>query len=200
MVAIGQGTKASITSSISSMGANLLTVSPGGQSSSRVGGGGAGRQHQVAHARGRRGGPHSGRRRRSRCAQTASGQYQVSAEASNTNVTVTGTTADYPAIRNVTVQQGSWFTATQADNAARVAVLGPTTAETLFGSVDAAVGQRMRISGQPFTVIGVTEAKGGSGRRTTTTRSTSRSAPSRRTSPARRVSARSTSRPRRRTR
>jgi putative ABC transport system permease protein len=162
MVAIGQGTKASITSSISSMGANLLTVSPGGQMSSRVGGGGPGAntksltledgeavRTQVAGVK--------------TVAETASGQYQVSAEASNTNVSVTGTTADYPAIRSVTLQQGSWFTSTQADNASRVAVLGPTTAETLFGSVDAAVGQRIRISGQPFTVIGVTAAKGGSG-------------------------------------
>ena len=39
----------------------------------------------------------------------------------------------------------------------------PTTAETLFGSVGSAVGQRIRISGQPFTVIGVTTSKGSSG-------------------------------------
>ena len=162
MVAFGQGTKASIESSISSMGANLLTVSPGGQSSSRVGGAGIGANTKsitlddVEAIRTGVAGVKS-------VAPSTSGQYQVSAEASNTNVSVTGTTADYPAIRSITLQAGGWFTTTQAEHAARVAVLGPTTAETLFGSVDAALGKRMRISGQPFTVIGVTTAKGGSG-------------------------------------
>jgi hypothetical protein len=162
MVGIGQGTKASITSSISSMGANLLTISPGGQSSRRVGGAGPGANtkslttedadaiaRKVADVKS--------------VAPVASGSYQVSAESSNTNVTVTGTTVEYPAIRSVTLQTGSWFSEEQARNAARVAVLGPTTAETLFGSVDAALGQQMRISGQPFKVIGVSTSKGGSG-------------------------------------
>ena len=87
MVAIGQGTKASITSSISSMGANLLTVSPGGQI-----------EQPHRRRRGRAPTPSHSRWRTSRrsarrwptsksVAQTASGQYQVSAEASNTNVT-----------------------------------------------------------------------------------------------------------------
>jgi len=162
MVAFGQGTKASIESSISSMGANLLTVSPGGQSSSRVGGAGVGANTKsitlddVEAIRVNVAGVKS-------VAQTTSGQYQVSAEASNTNVSVTGTTADYPGIRSITLQTGGWFTAAQAEHATRVAVLGPSTAETLFGSVDAALGKRIRISGQPFTVIGVTTSKGGSG-------------------------------------
>jgi putative ABC transport system permease protein len=162
MVAFGQGTKASITSSISSMGANLLTVSPGGQMSRQVGGGGMGAstksitaadveaiRTQVADVKS--------------VAPATSGSYQVSAEASNTNVTVTGTTVDYPTIRNVTLQSGAWFTSDQYSAGARVAVLGPTTAETLFGSVANALGQKMRVSGQPFTVIGVTATKGSTG-------------------------------------
>jgi len=164
MVAFGQGTKASIESNISSMGANLLTVSPGGQRSRQVGGGagGAGASTksltlkdvqaittQVGNVKA--------------VAQVASGSYQVSAEASNTNVTITGTTAQYPRIRTTALQSGSWFSSTQEEGGARVAILGPTTAETLFGSVGDALGKRMRIQGQPFTVIGVTTSKGGSG-------------------------------------
>jgi len=162
MVAFGQGTTASIQSSISSMGANLLQVSPGGQMSRQIGGGGAGAgtnsltlrdveaiRTQVSGVK--------------RVAQTTSGSYQVSADSSNTNITVTGTTQDYPAIRNVTAQSGSWFTSDQALVGAQVAVLGPTTAETLFGSAGAAVGQKIRINAQPFTVIGVTVSKGSNG-------------------------------------
>jgi putative ABC transport system permease protein len=162
MVAFGQGTKASIESNISSMGANLLMISPGGQMSRQIGGGGIGAntksltlkdvvavRTQVGNVK--------------RVAQTASGSYQASAEASNTNVTVTGTTADYPLIRSVSLQYGSWFSTDQEDSGARVAVLGPTTAETLFGSAGQALGQKLRINAQPFTVIGVTVSKGSNG-------------------------------------
>ncbi len=164
MVAFGQGTKASIESNISSMGANLLTVSPGGSMSGRIGGAGGGFgantnsltlkdvaaiKSQVANV--------------TAVAPATSSSYQVSAESSNTNVSVTGTTYDYPSIRNISVEYGAWFTDTQQGNGARVAVLGPDTADTLFGSSQEAVGQKIRISGQPFTVIGVTKSKGLSG-------------------------------------
>ena len=164
MVAIGQGTKASITSSISSMGANLLTISPGGKSSGRVGGagGGSGMNQKSLTIKDVRAIRTQVKDVKS-VAQVASGSYQVSAEASNTNVTVTGTTANYPNIRSITVENGAWFTDTQETDAARVAVLGPDTAATLFGGASTAVGQRIRVSGQPFTVIGVTKSKGSSG-------------------------------------
>jgi putative ABC transport system permease protein len=164
MVAFGQGTKASIQSNISSMGANLLTIMPGGSMSGRIGGAGGGMgantnsltledveaiESQVTDVRA--------------VAPSTSSSYQVSAESSNTNVSINGTTYDFPTIKNVTVEYGSWFTDSQQENGSRVAVLGPDTASTLFGSADAALGQRIRISGQPFTVIGVTESKGSSG-------------------------------------
>ena len=127
MVAIGQGTKASVTSSISSMGANLLTVTPGGRSSGRVGGGGGAGMNQKSltvsdvSAIKEVAGVKS-------VAPVAQSSYQVSAEASNTNVSVTGTTANYPAIRSTEVEYGAWFTDTQEVSGARVAVLGPDTA------------------------------------------------------------------------
>jgi putative ABC transport system permease protein len=164
MVAFGQGTKVSIESNISSMGANLLTIMPGGSSSGRIGGAGGGMGastnsitlKDVAAIKSQVAGVKA-------VAQTTSGSYQVSAESSNTNVSVTGTTYEFPSIRNYTVEYGSWFTDTQQGNSARVAVLGPDTADTLFGSANSAVGQKIRISGQPFTVIGVTKSKGSSG-------------------------------------
>ncbi len=161
MVAIGQGTKTSIESQIQSIGSNLLMISPGGESSRQIGGGGAGANtdslttEDVEALR--------GVRDVAAVAPVISGQYQVSAEASNTNVSVTGTSADYLTVRNIEMKSGAWFTKEQDSTGARVAVLGPTTAETLFGSQAGALGQRMRISGQPFTVIGVTTSKGGSG-------------------------------------
>ena len=161
MVAFGQGTKASITAEVSSMGANLLTVTPGNSS-----GGGAG----VATGSGAKSltvedaaAISTQVRDVKSVAQVTQGTYTVSAESSSTNVTVTGTTVDYPAMRNTTVEYGSWFTADQQAAAARVAVLGPDTASALFGTAASAAGQRIRVSGQPFTVIGVTTSKGSSG-------------------------------------
>ena len=162
MVAIGQGTKASVESSIASMGSNLLMVSGSSSSARAVGGGGMGAstasltmadaaalKSQVAGI--------------AAISPVNSGSYTVSAETSNTSVTVMGTNTDYPTVKSVSVERGSWFTAPQESEASRVAVLGPTTAETLFGTAADAVGKQVRISGQPFTVIGVTVAKGSNG-------------------------------------
>jgi putative ABC transport system permease protein len=161
MVALGQGTSASIESSISSMGANLLTISPGG-SSSRMAVGGFGQsantasltlkdvsaiESQVADVKA--------------VAPVISSSATASHDASNTSVTTYGTTTDYQTVRSLSIQTGSWFTTTQQDNGMRVAVLGPTTAETLFGSVADAIGEQFRLGGQQFTVVGVTVAKGG---------------------------------------
>ncbi len=161
MVSIGQGTKTSIESSIQSIGSNLLMVSPGGESSRRIGGGGMGANTEsltTEDAAALR-----DVRDVAAVAPVISGQYQVSADASNTNVAVTGTSADYTTVRNIETKTGAWFTSEQDSAGARVAILGPTTAETLFGTQADAMGRRMRISGQPFTVIGITTSKGGSG-------------------------------------
>lgn len=162
MVSIGQGTKTSIESEIQSIGSNLLMISPGGESSRMIGPGGGGGAstdsltlkdaYAIAEVRDV-----------AAVAPTISGQYQVSADASNTNVAVTGTSAEYPRVRNIELQSGAWFTSAQSAEGARVAVLGPTTAETLFGRTQDALGKTMRITGQPFTVIGITTEKGGSG-------------------------------------
>jgi len=66
-------------------------------------------------------------------------------------------------VRNFPTQYGEFFTAGDEDAAARVAVLGGTTAEDLFGAPEDAVGETIRVNGVPFKVIGVLEGKGGQG-------------------------------------
>lgn len=162
MVAIGQGAQSSVQSSIESIGANLIQVSPGAQ---RTFGGG------VSSGRG--------------SAQTltladadaiaeevslaiavapeVSARYQVTAKGTNTNTSIVGTTAAYPSVRNVSVEEGTFVSDQQSKSLAKVAVLGPTTRDDLFGEGTDALGQAIRINGIQFTVIGVTTAKGGSG-------------------------------------
>src|SRR5437660_7064550 len=74
----------------------------------------------------------------------------------------TGTSVDFPQVRNYQIAEGSFFT--QDDIAAqhRVVVLGQTVVQNLFGNTDP-IGQTIKINRQSFRVIGVFAAKGGSG-------------------------------------
>jgi putative ABC transport system permease protein len=90
-------------------------------------------------------------------------RQQIVAKGKNTNTSVVGTTPAYLETRNITMADGSFFTETQVASRAKVAVIGPTTRDDLFGEGANAVGQNIRIKNMAFTVIGVTTAKGGSG-------------------------------------
>jgi putative ABC transport system permease protein len=76
-----------------------------------------------------------------------------------TNVRMTGTTGDYPAVGNVEVAAGRFLT--DADDAAQapVVVLGKDVAGTLFPGLDP-LGQSLRIEGRPFRVVGTLTGKG----------------------------------------
>ena len=74
-----------------------------------------------------------------------------------------GTTIDYPNVRNVKIDVGSFITPQQIQSSVKVAVLGPTTRDDLFGTGADPVGQTIRINKIDFQVIGVTVSKGGTG-------------------------------------
>jgi putative ABC transport system permease protein len=92
-----------------------------------------------------------------------SGRYQVTAKGTNTNTSITGVTDAYPAVRNVEIDQGNFFTAQNLASLSKVAVLGPTTSTDLFGEGANPIGQTIRINKIEFKIIGVTKSKGGSG-------------------------------------
>ncbi len=81
----------------------------------------------------------------------------------NTSTTVFGTDLNYPEARNTFPQQGRFFTQEELDNATQVAIIGPTVQRTLFGQDDNILGERIRIQGEPYEVIGVMEPKGSQG-------------------------------------
>ncbi len=162
MVAIGQGAKASVQSSIQSIGSNLVLVMPGFQrgvgTQVRTGRGNATSlteadvkaiEASVTDAQA--------------VAPEISRRYQVTAKGTNTNTNVIGTVSSYPAVRNVTVDQGSFVSDQEVATQAKVAVIGPTTRDDLFGADADAVGQQIRINRVDFTVIGVTKSRGGTG-------------------------------------
>ncbi|MFA4817885.1 MAG: ABC transporter permease [Parcubacteria group bacterium] len=160
MVAIGQGAQNSIETSIESIGSNLIMIMPGAQ---RVGGisqGGGSAQSltvedadairaQIANVKA--------------VAPTMQKRYQISSKGKNTSTQVTGTAEGYFIVRNLKINIGSFFSEQQVKVSAKVAVIGPDTRDELFGENVNPTGQSIRINGVDFQVIGVTEAKGGSG-------------------------------------
>ena len=85
---------------------------------------------------------------------------QVVAGRENTFTQVVGVTPEYQFVRNFPVASGQFILPSQVENRSEVAVLGSNIAETLFGFRDP-VGQKVRINGRQFTVIGVLESQGG---------------------------------------
>ena len=162
LTAIGQGSQLSIQNSIQSIGSNLVMVMPGAQR-------GAGMQ--VSTGRGTANSLTladadaigSQITLASAVAPEVSRRYQVTAKGTNTNTTIDGTVPIYTQVRNVTVDQGSFITSQNVDSNAKVAVIGPTTRDDLFGVGSSPIGQTIRINKIDFKIIGITKAKGGSG-------------------------------------
>ncbi len=87
---------------------------------------------------------------------------QVVYAGQNTSTTIYGTDLNYPEVRNTHPQQGRYFTQEELDTAAQLAIIGPTVQSTLFGGVNP-IGERIRIQGEAYEVIGVMEPKGSQG-------------------------------------
>src|SRR3989338_431814 len=162
IVSIGQGAQAAIESNIQSIGSNLLIVMPGAQ---------RGPGTQISSGRGEARTLTAGDAEAitenifdvGATAPEVSGRYQVVAKGKNTNTSVVGTTPEYPSVRNVEMAEGNFITAQNIKSLSKVAVLGPTARDDLFGEGADAIGQSIKIRGMEFMIIGITETKGGSG-------------------------------------
>jgi len=155
MLSIGEGAKRQLAQSIESLGSNMLTVFPGIIQPGRG----------IVSAG--RGTAQSLKMRDVDVIKKIEGVKAVSPEISrrfqivssagkNTNSLVLGVTPDYLTVRNAKIQIGKFF---QENDLNRVAVLGPTVAEDLFGEEDP-IGKTIRINKVNFKVIGVLEPKG----------------------------------------
>ena len=85
---------------------------------------------------------------------------QVVAGGENWSTRIEGADVELPLIRFWGIEYGTFFTTTDVNSAAKVAVLGSVVRDNLFGEGVDAVGQTIRIRNQSFKVIGVMEAKG----------------------------------------
>jgi putative ABC transport system permease protein len=80
-------------------------------------------------------------------------------DSSLTDVAILGTTSGFPSVRDTQLANGRYFNDKEVDRKAKVAVLGASAAEELFGDADP-IGQTIDVGGTRLTVIGVFEARG----------------------------------------
>ncbi|MBI3356107.1 MAG: ABC transporter permease, partial [Nitrospirae bacterium] len=85
---------------------------------------------------------------------------QVIRENKNWSTIVLGTTPVFPEIRSWPIAQGNFFTQSDLDSAAKVAVLGKTAVQNLFEPGEEVVGSQIRIRNVPLRVIGILAPKG----------------------------------------
>jgi putative ABC transport system permease protein len=157
MVAIGEGAKARVEQSFSAMGTSLLIVMPGSTTAGGVRGGFGSMptltwddlraiQNEVSSVH--------------LAAPSLRSVAQVAYEDQNWSTSVTGTTPEYFEIRSWYMAKGSCFTQSDVDGGTKVAVLGRTVVDRVFGATADPVGQVVRIRNIPFQVVAVMARKG----------------------------------------
>ncbi|MFN4092804.1 MAG: ABC transporter permease [Brevundimonas sp.] len=163
MTSIGLGAQQRVEQALSSLGTNMLVVRGGaargaGGGGFVRGGGGSNNTLTAKDAEAIRG--LDGVRAVS---PAVNGGAQLIYNGANWSSRIEGVTPDYLVARDLEISSGSMFDEAAADSGRKVAVLGQTVVNELFGEGVDPVGQRMRIGPIPFTVVGVLAPKGQSG-------------------------------------
>ena len=156
MLAVGTGASEKISQQISSIGSNLIIILPGSTTS---GGLRMGMGSQPTLTRDDAEAIQKECSAVQEVAPVLNGAAQIVYSNQNWSTGVYGTTASMLAIRDWPISSGRGFTDQDIRNATKVAILGQTVVENLFGSIDP-VGQMIRIKKVPFMVIGVLDRKG----------------------------------------
>lgn len=151
MVGVGEGSQAQITKQISSMGTNLIMVMP------ERGPGSVNRLTRADEIKIKTESSYI-----SAISGTTRNTFDVVGGYGSWSTSVMGVETDYLVIKNWAVETGSLFTTQDLERRSKVAVLGATVANKLFGKSDP-LFQTVRLGNTPFKVIGVLEKKGSSG-------------------------------------
>ena len=162
LVSLGQATQQSVQNQIQSLGANLLTIQPSGQRTGAVRGAqGGGTTLTLDDANAIKTAPQITTIKT--VSPELSRRAQVTTGSNNTNTQIVGVTPVYTDVHKITIDTGSFITQRDVDGDTKVAVIGPQVVSDLFGDGATPIGQTIRISGQSFTIIGITQSKGGTG-------------------------------------
>lgn len=162
LISLGQGSQKAIENQIQSLGSNLLTVIPGGQSTGAVRGAlGGSTTLTPEDAKAISASPQV------RTVKLVSPEFsrrsQVTAGRNNTNTQIIGIHPAYAQIRKIALASGVFISQRDVDSIGKVAVIGSQAAVNLFGDGSDPNGQSIRVNGQTLRVVGVAVSKGGTG-------------------------------------
>ena len=159
MVALGKGAQSTIEEQVKAAGTNLITINAGNFTQGGVRqGGGMSTTLTVDDAQALRQVPGV-----QYLAAGVNSRAQLIAGNQNWSSQIQGTDIDLPLIRNWPTKYGSFFTPQDVATAQKVAVLGQTVSDNLFGPDIDPTGQIIRVKNQPFKVLGVMAPKGSTG-------------------------------------
>lgn len=156
MVSIGAGAQAQVSEKIRTLGANLLLITPGAQSSGAVRME-AGTRHTLTEEDAMA--IQRGMTAVQVAAPVLSRRTQVVARNKNWATLVAGVNSDYFIAREWPIREGRAFSTDELGNGGKAAVIGDVIAEELFAG-KAALGEVVRIGNVPFTVVGILDKKG----------------------------------------
>ncbi len=156
LLALGEGIKVYIQDTFESLGSNIIYVLPfklaaGGASSVNM------KQFQAKDFTMLR-----TKLNDSLVAPVIDSNVQVQSKTETVSTEIDGSTRDMFSLLNLTIQEGRYFSESEAVSTRKVAVIGSKLAEELFDKRNP-VGERIRIDELPFTIVGVLEPKGGGG-------------------------------------
>ena len=157
MLAIGQGYKLSIEAQIASLGTNILMVRPEASSQGNV---------KMEAGSSQRLTSEDAEALLENCpsilymSPTVRTSGQIIFGGQNWRTSTYGVNPEYLMIRNMEIDMGESFTASDVKNAAKVCIIGKTVATNLFGEFEDPIGKTIRINKIPFKIIGTLKPKG----------------------------------------
>ena len=157
MLAVGQGASNSITNQMNSLGTNLLFVSRS------FGARGQTNPQPLTIADATALADPSQAPDVAQVSPVITGNASLTAAGATFSSEATGINANYPAMRNYTLNDGTFFTPAQITGRASVCVIGVNVATNLFNTATGLVGQTIRMNKVPFVIVGVLTSVGGAG-------------------------------------
>lgn len=157
MLAIGQGSNASIRETISSMGTNLINVKPESQSRGGVNQGQSNSQKlevsDVDYLK-------NNSLLISAISPEIDGNGQIVYRSNNWPTQIYSGNEDYPFIKKYEVETGRIYTSSEIKKAAKVCLVGQTIIENVFTDGEDPIGKTIRFNKIPFKIIGTLKEKG----------------------------------------
>jgi putative ABC transport system permease protein len=146
LVGMGEGTKKQVTEQIEKLGTNLITVNLTGRRNNSIS------DAELEELKTKPG-------IKEIAPSLSQGNVNIKAGTEATTTSLEASTPNYAGIRKITISAGRFIQQRDVDNRFNVLVIGPETADNLFGSTNV-VGKTMYVNGIEFSIVGVLKSQG----------------------------------------